>query len=125
RSVPEHFLPLARVDRFRTHMHGAARRFARFYLRREASWTTVFVQLEGRVDERLEINIELITEIAILDQRPPGPTFKLHRLRTLRVATNNERPIPVFRTRVSTTNIFSAAEARLPLHDNVSNSPRP
>ena len=94
----------------------------RFYLRREAghAWTTVFVELEGRVDARLEINIEPITEIAIVDQRPPRPKFKLHRLRTLRVATNKERSIPVFRTRVSTTNIFSAAEARLPVHDNVS-----
>src|SRR5439155_21319242 len=84
------------------------------------AWTTVFVQLEGRVDARLEINIEPITEIAIVDQRPLRPKVKLHLLPTLRVATNKERPIPVLRTRVLTTNTFSAAEPRLPVYDNVS-----
>ena|SRR6266566_3931715 len=101
RGVPEHFLALAGIDRFRMDVHRPARRPRVVYSALEPPWASIFVELKGRVYTRLEIQVELITQVTILDQCP------------LR---------PIFRTRVSATDILCAAAARGPMlgHNDIS-----
>ena len=68
-SVAEHFPALASVNRFRVHMHGPAGRWEGLTFWLEPAWTSVLVHATGRIDSGLEVEVEMVMEIAILDVR--------------------------------------------------------